>query len=165
MKLSVDVGYKTMAICKLYSDGRIARWEVTDLSKRSAGNTKGDIVDACLIWLMDEAELLEGIKQVVIETQPRFNPTMMRLSHTVAAYVQLWALQTGNDIEVSFCPASRKNAYLCKALGLKRTRTYSENKKRSVAYVSSALPEEWKNYFESHKKKDDLADCFVQALL
>jgi hypothetical protein len=165
MKLSIDVGYKTMAICKLDSNRHISRWEVIDLSRNSAGNTKGDIVDACLIWLMDDTELLEKTEQVVIETQPRFNPTMMRLSHTVAAYVQLWALQTGSAIEVSFCPASRKNAYLCRALGLKRTSTYSENKKRSVTYVSSALPDEWKKYFESHKKKDDLADCFVQAIL
>lgn len=46
---------------------------------------------------------------------------------------------------------------------------YKERKKLSVSYTNQLLNEytlisSWLNYFNNHKKKDDLADCFLQGL-
>jgi hypothetical protein len=46
---------------------------------------------------------------------------------------------------------------------------YKERKKLSVTYTNQLLSEyifisSWLNYFNTHKKKDDLADCFLQGL-
>lgn len=47
--------------------------------------------------------------------------------------------------------------------------TYNERKKMSIQYSQQLLQEYsplkyWLNYFNKHKKKDDLADCFLQGL-
>ena len=53
-------------------------------------------------------------------------------------------------------------------IGNKKT-TYNERKKISIG-VSNAIfnknniYSEWQNFMNSHKKKDDLADCFLQGI-
>ena len=52
-------------------------------------------------------------------------------------------------------------------LGKQKT-TYSERKKKSIEITRNLLLENnninsWLEYFNKHKKKDDLADCFLQA--
>ena len=48
-------------------------------------------------------------------------------------------------------------------LGDKKT-TYDERKKQSVEITRKLITNSnWKEHFEKHKKKDDLADCFLQA--
>jgi len=43
--------------------------------------------------------------------------------------------------------------------------TYAERKKEGVRLCREKLsPGEWKDFFEKSKKKDDLADCFLQGL-
>lgn len=47
--------------------------------------------------------------------------------------------------------------------------TYNERKKMSIEYTQQLLNEYtplqcWLTYFNKHKKKDDLADCFLQGL-
>ena len=52
-------------------------------------------------------------------------------------------------------------------LGNQKT-TYNERKKKSIEFTRDILIKEnvltkWCEYFDSHKKKDDLADCFLQG--
>ena len=48
-------------------------------------------------------------------------------------------------------------------LGDKKT-SYDERKKESIKITSELITNSnWKEHFEKHKKKDDLADCFLQA--
>lgn len=47
--------------------------------------------------------------------------------------------------------------------------SYNERKKMSIQYTQQLLEEyiplqDWIHYFNKHKKKDDLADCFLQGL-
>ena len=52
---------------------------------------------------------------------------------------------------------------------IKGKTTYSERKKEGIKITTKLLNENmninsWKNLFDKHKKKDDLADCFLQCL-
>lgn len=48
-------------------------------------------------------------------------------------------------------------------LGNKKT-TYNERKKESIKITRELITNDaWKEHFEKHKKKDDLADCFLQV--
>ena len=48
-------------------------------------------------------------------------------------------------------------------LGKKKT-SYAERKKESVKITRQLIQNSnWNDHFEKHKKKDDLADCFLQA--
>ena len=51
----------------------------------------------------------------------------------------------------------------------KEKTTYNQRKKMSIQYTQQLIEEytpiqSWSNYFNKHKKKDDLADCFLQGL-
>ena len=49
----------------------------------------------------------------------------------------------------------------------KEKKTYTQRKKDSVMITKFLLVEyfsNFENYFNSHKKKDDLADCFLQLI-
>ena len=48
-------------------------------------------------------------------------------------------------------------------LGDKKT-SYDDRKRESILITRDLIKEtNWTTHFESHKKKDDLADCFLQA--
>ena len=48
-------------------------------------------------------------------------------------------------------------------LGNKKT-TYDERKRESIKITRTLIQKScWNDHFEAHKKKDDLADCFLQA--
>ena len=73
-----------------------------------------------------------------------------------------------NSVErVSFVPASCKNKFCDGMLRDEEDNSkpsYTRNKKRAIQTTRMLVPVDWKTYFESHKKKDDLADAFLQAL-
>lgn len=47
---------------------------------------------------------------------------------------------------------------------VKKTSNYANNKKQSVDLVKRICPPSHSDFFLSHKKKDDLADCFLQGV-
>ena len=44
------------------------------------------------------------------------------------------------------------------------TATYRGRKKTGVLHAEELVPAQYLPFFRSHKKKDDLADCFLQGL-
>jgi hypothetical protein len=72
---------------------------------------------------------------------------------------------------VTLVPASCKNKF-CDQILKERDpssittakSSYTQNKKRAVETTRMMVPTEWKDFFDSHKKKDDLADAYLQAL-
>lgn len=45
-----------------------------------------------------------------------------------------------------------------------RVTTYRGRKKTGIVHADALMPLAWKPFFNAHKKKDDLADCFLQGL-
>lgn len=45
-----------------------------------------------------------------------------------------------------------------------RVTTYRGRKKTGIVHAEALMPSGWTPFFQSHKKKDDLADCFLQGL-
>jgi hypothetical protein len=45
-----------------------------------------------------------------------------------------------------------------------RVTTYRGRKKTGIVHAEALMPPAWSSFFNSHKKKDDLADCFLQGL-
>jgi hypothetical protein len=164
--ISIDVGTRNLALIVVEYDisqatASIKEWKVIDMG--SIKGTKSDISKLTLETLCDLDESIINVDHAYIEQQPRINATMVRVSHTIAAYFQLQAIYRGEHIDVSFVPASTKNAYINKRLGLKRTRLYKENKKRAVDAVAQFhLPQPHAETLALSKKKDDLCDCMLQ---
>ena len=96
------------------------------------------------------------IDLVIIENQ--IGPLALRMK-TLQGMVMQHFIE--NNV-INVVPVNSNNK-LKDFLGNKKT-TYDERKKESVVITRKLIENTiWNQHFEKHKKKDDLADCFLQA--
>ena len=169
--LSIDVGLRNLASCFLEvaslplpqegfpasarSHVRILDWGVVDAT---AGGGRPSVDEACdgVYARLDELLDAHGMPDVVlIENQPCMrNPIMKSVQVMIYSYYRMLTRTSGADIRVHFVNASLKLTGLVpRGAGA----TYKDRKVASVAAVSEWLP-------PGAKKRDDLADCLLQAL-
>ncbi len=116
---------------------------------------------------------------VVVENQPAFkNPRMKTISGTVYDYYMIRGMfdkeRTKSPIQsVRFMSPSNKlkladNGDTMELVKLKGddSKTYKLTKQLGIKYCSEMIKQfpEWLAVFNSHKKKDDMADCFLQGM-
>lgn len=160
--LSFDIGIKNLAYC--YSeDDRIIKWNVIDIQ----GPTVTDTCEIC-VRSLDAIFKDDIIDQVLIENQPvQKNPTMKTIQIVVYTYfIYRKLLGNGTVRNVSFIAANRKNKYTTKFdINIECKTKYQENKKRAIACTKFIVESSyWEEHFNKHKKKDDLADSYLQTL-
>ena len=102
----------------------------------------------------------DDIDKVIIENQ--IGPLALRMKTLQGMITQHFIENDIKDIEM--INSSNK---LKKMLGGKKT-TYSERKKAGIKFTLTDLNEKaaiskWMDHFNKHKKKDDLADCYLQG--
>ena len=170
--LSFDVGLRNLASCLLELDDdvtipsegfpasarsrvRVVDWRVQDASP--GGSAKGSVDDTCdgVYACLDEILEVGGAwpDVVLIENQPcMHNPLMKTVQVMIYSYYRMLSRTSGVPIRVVFVNATLKLAGL-----VPKRSTYRERKTASVAAVAEWLP-------PGSKKKDDLADCLLQAL-
>ena len=106
---------------------------------------------------------LEGIKldHVVIENQ--IGPQAIRMKVLQGMIMQHF-IERGCQLIVEVSPANKLKAFL----GESKRSSYSERKKLAVTatrgLISGEAHARWRPTFEAHKKKDDLADAFLQGV-
>lgn len=180
--LSFDIGIKNLAYCLLDSQTHdILDWYVIDCSV----NKNNDVI----IKLIDELEKMPQLLEcdtILIEKQPSFNPQMRIISTAVYVYFAMRInYEQQRKIKIQYYSAKNKlklcqntlsiqskyntqlkgqkakrNAYTCnKKAAIEQTQIFITNKIDTQNYYNSYL-----KYFTSSKKKDDLADCYLQAL-
>lgn len=164
--LSFDVGRKNLAVCLLRVAGReaaddvILQWGV--LSTEPTAPALADTLRAIDNWI-DECT------EVVIERQPLKNPTMTRLQH----YLEMYCCLRGKHAYVQ--DAKHKLSFAAGTSwwpqGDVDSWTYHRRKKLSVQTTDAFLNDtrdrhanDAASLFSSSKKKDDLADCLLQAM-
>lgn len=159
--MSIDVGRKNLAVCGLDpgtcrsgKEDVIRQWVVLGCDPSPAG-----IAAALrgLEWCLDASE-------VVVERQPPKNPGMCRLQH----YIEMFFAMHGKPVttqdpkhklafaaSTDWWPSSEVTSW-----------TYHARKKLAVLTTSGFLkdtPQPLAEVFAVSKKKDDLADSFLQA--
>lgn len=115
---------------------------------------------------------LEGIDEVVIENQPAFkNPKMKSIQMFVYSFYFIKSIEE-NAIKngIHFFNATKKLdlSELVKNLLKKEVEIevddYKKRKNNAVLIVKNILEDDWLTFFMKNKKKDDLADSFLQGL-
>jgi hypothetical protein len=162
--LSFDIGIRNLAYC--YSDDdKIIKWNVMDIQGANVNET----CEKC-IRLLDETFGKDHIDQVLIENQPvQKNPTMKTIQivvYTYFLYSKLLVVQEKRVGNVNFISANRKNKYADKYnIDIECKTKYQLNKKKAIACTKILVENtEWEEHFNKHKKKDDLADSYLQTL-
>jgi len=133
--------------------------------------TKIDIEELCykLILELDKLELLD-CDEVIIENQPCMkNPKMKSISSCVFNYYLIRGKVDKQRVKsVSFISATNKLKVPVE-IELKQSECSSkyQYRKKASKMICEKMIKDNKDYLEmynSHKKKDDLADCFLQGV-
>lgn len=155
--LSFDIGIKNLAYCLLDSeDNTILDWNVL--------NCGGNNVLLNIIQELDNLEYLREADVILLEKQPSFNPKMRNISTVLYVYFTLRIKHDDNKkVEIIFY--SPKYKLLCCNIKIEHTAKtkYVQNKNLAIAHTRHLLNSH-KLFFENNKKKDDLADCFLQGI-
>ena len=156
MLLSIDVGIKNLAMCMIDpASKRIHHWDVSGVPPMHA-----DGLYPCFKRHLSERDWVLKAKTVLIEKQPDKNKGIKSVEHFLHAYFVI------HDKEVIIYDARHK---IPDVAGAGRAR-YLERKKASIdrarAFITAtdSNNKDWVEFFDRHKKKDDLADTVMQAL-
>ena len=173
--LSFDVGIVNLAYCIFDSDLlKIIKWEIISLENIKY-NCK---LHVNLITELDKRkQLTNHIDVVLIEKQPSFNPKMRIIAGCLQTYFYIRGVvdRTPSISSVEFfSPKNKLKCYSGPGLDISSKNgkivkgKYAQTKKMGVAIAKVKLEEysesEWLKVFENSKKKDDLSDCYLQAL-
>jgi hypothetical protein len=157
--------------------------ELKPYKKKAVRDINLDELRLKLIRKLDEKQLLLTATQVLIENQPTLkNPRMKAISSTLYDFYLIRGI-VDKDITKSnitlvkyMCPSNKlklaNDGDTQKLVKLKgnEAKTYKLTKALGIKYCSeliSAEPEtkeKWLNHFNSYKKKDDMADSFLQGI-
>jgi ATP-dependent Zn protease len=156
MYLSIDVGIKNLAF--IVYDKDIIEWKVIELCDKSQNASKLNMIEVGKN-LFDALETIHHpIETIIIENQIGQNAIRMKM---LQGMITLYFISKGMH-QIHYWNAGNKLKQF-----IKTKTTYSQRKKASVQItrdiIKNAYPAQ-ESYFETHKKKDDLADCLLQLL-
>ncbi len=159
MFLSIDVGIKNLAFIILNDKYEIVDWNVCELCDKTTNSKKISLVDIGT-KLYESLEKIKEypIKTVIIENQ--IGPNAIRMKSIQGMITLYYVSKQVYDIQY-WNAGNKLKKYL------KGKTTYNERKKASVQITKLLIDEHYSNYndfFNKHKKKDDLADCLLQLL-
>jgi hypothetical protein len=182
--LSLDIGINNLSYCILsYADENytIHSWDVLNVNpyieynkqlekkKKKKKPTINELSAKIIKTFDDKKEFLE-CDYVIIENQPCMkNPIMKSIQMIVYSYFYIRGIVDKNrEIlkDIVFIAAGNKlKIYDGPPIEINVKSKYTRNKKLGIAHTQYILKnhEEYISFFESHKKKDDLADAFLQG--
>ena len=171
--LSFDVGIVNLAYCIFDTDVcKILHWEVISLENN---NNYNKIYINLIKQLDQRPHLLTDINMVIIEKQPSFNPKMRIIAGCLQTYFIIRGIVDKPVTPIKavnfFSPKHKLKCYTGPELDLDSSTKskYSRTKKMGIMICRSKLTEyseseENIHLFENSKKKDDLSDCYLQAV-
>jgi hypothetical protein len=142
---------------------------ISESKKMSAGDVDLIVVGKNMTRLLNENENLTGVDVVIIENQ--ISPIANRMK-TIQGMLTQYFIMKSPQSRIEFVSSANKLKSFQPLENSLRTEdgenTYKANKKNGVEYCSRFLNENpnfenWKSILET-KKKDDLADAFLQGM-
>lgn len=155
--ISIDVGIKNLGVCVLREDTKeILVWELLCTTGKIP-NILAHLGSIDYFYDDDEVDYV-----VVIERQPRYNPKMRVVSAVIETFF-LMSKPPSVKMTVRKPHAMdkwRKTSYW----NTEELKDYACRKKISIRLCELLISSKtWKEHMNSFKKKDDLADSFLQG--
>lgn len=170
--LSFDVGIINLAYCIFDSDtSKISHWEVITLNNHTDYNK---IYINLINELDTRTHLINDIDIVLIEKQPSFNPKMRIIAGCLQTYFIIRGIVDSERPIKSVKFFSPKHKLKCYngpeiVLDSKAKGKYARTKKTGILICEYKMKEysespQMIKLFNESKKKDDLSDCYLQAI-
>lgn len=146
----------------------IVDWNVLNINIDGVKKPTIHYLTKNIIKLFDETPLFLECNKVVIENQPCMkNPIMKSIQIIIYSYFSIRGLTDNKTTsEIVLMSASNKmKVYDGPPIELAVKSKYTRNKKLAILHTQYILKDANKlAFFNTHKKKDDLADAFLQGL-
>jgi len=146
----------------------IADWNVLNINIDGVKKPTIHYLTRNIIKLFDELPLFLECNKVVIENQPCMkNPVMKSIQMIVYSYFAIRGITDNKTTsEIVLMSASNKTkVYDGPPIELAVKSKYTRNKKLAILHTQYILKDVEKlEFFNTHKKKDDLADAYLQGL-
>lgn len=130
-------------------------------------NTLDLVVIGRNIQIKLDALLQNNIDTVIIENQ--ISPIANRMK-TIQGMIAQYFIMKQDTIQIDFVNAANKlKTNDISLIEKKEKTTYADRKKEGIERTMTYLQTNsslfsWQSFYESHQKKDDLADCFLQGI-
>ena len=184
---TVNIGEEMYYYCKTHARSEYKKLEksleLKPYKQKAVRDINLDELRLKLIRTLDEKNLLLTATQVLIENQPTLkNPRMKAISSTIYDFYLIRGI-VDKDITKSnvklvkyMCPSNKlklaNDGDTQKLVKLKgqEAKTYKLTKALGIKYCTELISseeetkEKWLNHFNSFKKKDDMADSFLQGI-
>lgn len=150
--LRTDATKKPELVKLLYNHYRQNTWK-----KCVSSATSGSVLDhaPALIQCLDKrTDSWKNADIVAVENQPE------RRMYAVQAMIQMYFSMKGLKCEGVSATHKLSNIVTIDDV----VHTYRGRKKTGITHAYALVPKENQEHFAKHKKKDDLADCFLQGL-
>jgi hypothetical protein len=166
--LSFDVGIKNLAYC-IIEPPKIKYWEVINLENtQDHAKLYIDLINS----LDTRKEILLNVDTVLIEKQPSFNPKMRIIAGCLQTYFFIrGVVDSDQKIKVIkfYSPKNKLKCYNSKEpLEIPEGgNKYAQTKKAGIVICEKLLMDsnqDFLAFFKSNKKRDDLADSYLQGL-
>lgn len=112
-------------------------------------------------------EHLSSIDTIIIENQ--IGPIANKMK-TIQGMISQYFIMKNDNIQIEFISASNKlKDFLIKDKDKNEKTDYKQRKKLGIQTCLEFITndfrfKEWETFFNKHKKKDDLSDCFLQGM-
>lgn len=165
--LSFDIGIKNLAYCLLdinKTQSTILDWNIIDCSEKVKKAAANSDTIKILITELDKLDYLTNVDLILIEKQPSCNPKMRIINSCIYMYFMIRSID--NNSKCKIVNYSPKHKLKCCNIQIRKTTKsqYSHNKKLAIEHTRFLIQDTpWIQFFNNQTKKDDLADCFLQA--
>ena len=172
--LSFDIGIRNLAYCLIEGQNNeagellcsIVDWDVINLCQKDEKVKKVSLQTLCarmIEQLNAITEIHESIDYVILENQPVYmNPKMKSVQMMLFTY---FIMKDGAAVKM-FSPRNKLKVYTGPPVECTLKSKYSRTKFFGIQYCKYMIQScAVADFFERHKKKDDLADSFLQGVL
>lgn len=165
-----EIKYCTVHNPNKKDDEKSKACEIKQKKKKKVASVTTQNLCIALVKQLDSVnDILLGADEVLIELQPSVNPKMKMVSNMIYChYIRFGVLNPASPITaVKFVSARKKlTVYDGPKVECNLKGEYAKRKKLGIEYCRYMVKNDTENsaVFEDHKKKDDLADCFLQGV-
>uniref|UniRef100_A0A6C0LYB4 Mitochondrial resolvase Ydc2 catalytic domain-containing protein n=1 Tax=viral metagenome TaxID=1070528 RepID=A0A6C0LYB4_9ZZZZ len=165
------IGFCDKIRCQKFMINSYEKKQIKKFKKPTCKNTSLLELATILLNKLNNLKIEVPIDEVVIENQPVLkNPTMKSIQMIIFSFfVQNGIINNDSKINniILFSARNKLKTYDGPKIDASHLKNkYSQRKFLSVEYTKYFIKnvDKWNVFFNSHKKKDDLADCFLQGL-